>query len=430
MTPAGELNRNSAKVAEAFGAARVRKALVCAQVTLSIILLIPTGLLLKSLINLMNVDPGLSTENLITFSLAPGEAGYDSGQGQVLFDRVERKLAALAGVTGVTYATNPLLADMTMFTPVTVENPGGDKQEKGTKTNQIAPGFFGHMGIPLIRGREFTGSDGLPGSRVAIVNEKFADTFFAGQNPVGRSFSLWRPGKPIPVEIVGVVNDFRNSSIRHEAYACFYEPLGPGGDIFGRAFYIRTGLPPEHLMAQVQQTLREVDAGVPPQGMRTMEDQTRINIHEDRMMFQLVCLCAVLALFLAMMGLYGVMAYSVVRRTHEFGIRMAVGAPPAGIRRMVLKEMGRILIAGLVLGIPVALVICNLANSQWLGATPEIPMFIENAARENRLFAVSVFDPAVAAGASIALALAALAAAYLPAWRASRIDPMKALRFE
>jgi ABC-type antimicrobial peptide transport system permease subunit len=184
------------------------------------------------------------------------------------------------------------------------------------------------------------------------------------------------------------------------------------------------------MMTQVRKTLREVDAGVPPQRMRTMEDQTRINIHEDRMIFQLAGLCAVLALFLAMMGLYGVMAYSVVRRTHEFGIRMAVGAPPAGIRRMVLREMGMILIAGLVVGIPVALAICNLANSQWLGATPDSTGPLGDATPINRLFGVSVFDPAVAAGASIALALAAFAAAYLPAWRASRIDPMKALRFE
>ncbi len=430
MTPAREPNRNSAKVAEAFGAARVRKTLVCAQVALSIILLIPTGLLLKNLINLMNVNPGLPTENLITFGLAPGEAGYNPEQSRALFERAERKLSALAGVTGVTSATNPLLNDITMFTTVTVEIPGGDKLEKGTKTNQIAPGFFGHMGIPLTRGREFTESDSLPGSRVAIVNEKFVDTFFAGQNPVGRSFSLWRPGDPIPVEIVGVVNDFHNSNIRHKPYACYYGPFPQSGEAFGRAFYIRTGLPPERLMAQVRQTLREVDAGVPPQGMRTMEDQARLTIQEDRMMFQLVGLCAVLALSLAMMGLYGIMAYSVVRRTHEFGIRMAVGAPPAGIRRMVLHEMGMILIVGLVVGIPVALAICNVANSQWLGAAPEIPAFFEGATPMNRLFGVSAFDPAFIAGASIALGLAALAAAYLPAWRASRIDPMKALRFE
>ena len=314
---------------------------------------------------------------------------------------------------------------------IAVEDSNGDMQEKWVKMNQIAPGFFGQMGIPLIRGREFTGSDGLPGSRVAIVNEKFADTFFAGQNPVGRSFSpIWSPGDPIRIEIVGLVSDFHNSSIRHKPSPYFYETLAPSVNVFGRTFYIRTGLPPERLMTQVRQALREVDAGVPPQEMRTMEDQARRTIYDDRMMLQLVGLCAALALFLAMMGLYGVMAYGVVRRTHEFGIRMAVGAPPKSIRRMVLREMVRILIAGLVVGIPVALVICNLANSQWLGAAPDMTGPFGEITPMSRLFGVSVFDPAIAAGASIALALAAFAAAYLPAWRASRIDPMKALRFE
>jgi putative ABC transport system permease protein len=430
MTPARELSRNSAKAAEAFGAARVRKTLVCAQVALSIILLIPTGLLLKSLVNLMNVDPGLPTENLITFGLAPGEAGYDSDESRALFDRAEHRLAALPGVTGITTANNPFLNDLGMAMLVTVEDSNGGRQEKWVKTNQIAPGFFGQMGIPLIRGREFTESDGLPGSRVVIVNEKFADTFFPGQNPVGRSFSLPGFGNSTPVEIIGIVSDFHNTNIRHKPSPYFYEALTPDGDAFGRVFYIRTGLPPERLMTQVRQTLREVDAGVPPQEMRTMEDQARRTIYDDRMMFQLAGLCAALALFLAMMGLYGVMAYSVLRRTHEFGIRMAVGAQPSGIRRMVLREMFRILIAGLVVGIPIALAICNLANSRWLGAAPGMTGPLGETTPINRLFGVSASDPVVVAGAAVALGLAALAAAYLPAWRASRIDPMKALRFE
>lgn len=175
-------------------------------------------------------------------------------------------------------------------------------------------------------------------------------------------------------------------------------------------FYVRSALPPVRLFAQVREAVRAVDADIPLEDLRTVGDQVRLSIAGDRQTFQLAGFIAVLITALAMMGLYGVMAYSVVRRTREIGIRMAIGAKPAGIRKMVMREMLLIMAVGLVLGIPAALAISKLA--------------------ESRLFGVSAYDPFVLACASLALGLAAFAATFLPAWRASRIDPLRALRCE
>ncbi len=436
MTPSRELTRNSLTVSESFGAARVRKALVCAQVALSIILLIPTGLLLKSLINLMDVDLGFRSKNLITFNLSPFEAGYNAEQSRALFEQVEQELTVLPGVIGVTSASTPLLEGRLSAMPLGMDGYSGSKQPM-SQYNRISPGFFGNMGIPLISGREFTERDNLSGHKVAIIGEQFARDYFPEQNPIGRRIHLWDPRQPVPAEIVGIVKDFHHSSVRQMPLASFYLPWrqnDQGGLLAFETgclnFYIRTSLPPSRLMAQVRQVLHKLNERVPPKDLRIMEDQVKLSIHSDRMMLQLAGLSASLAVALAMMGLYGIMAYSVVRRTREFGIRIAVGAQSSSIRRMVLREMGIILILGLIIGIPVALAICNVANSQWLGTASVGSMLMEGNALENRLFGVSAFNPIVMAGASIALGLAAFAATYLPACRASHIDPMIALRSE
>jgi putative ABC transport system permease protein len=435
MAPATGLSQNSGHVSETFSSARVRKILVCAQVTLSAILLVPTGLLLKSLVNLTNVDLGLRTENLITFSLLPFEAGHSSEQSRSLFDRAERGLKSIPGITGVTSARIPLLVDGAwIMTSVTIEGYSG-KMLPISKYNEIAPGFFGIMGIPLISGREFTERDNLAGHKAAIVSEQFAKAFFAGQNPIGRKIGLPGPGgpeHPTLTEIVGVVKDCHYSSIRQTPPMLFYLPWRQNEQADAMAFYVRTSLPPNLMMAQVRQVMRELDTSVPPRDLRTMEDHVRLNIHTDRMILQLAGLFAALAVTLAMIGLYGVMAYSVVRRTREFGIRIAVGATPRGIRQMVLREMAMILIFGLIIGTPVTLALCNVANNQLLAiktvGPPMPPPLME--APESRLFGVSAHDPIVVAFASLVLGLTAFAAAYLPAWRASRIDPISALRYE
>jgi ABC-type antimicrobial peptide transport system permease subunit len=385
----------------------------------------------------MDVDLGLRTENLITFQLVPPQAGYNAGQSRAFFDRVEQNLAALPGVTGVISASYPLLADSSATMSLGIEGYSGNEQQ--IQFNNISPGFFGLMRIPLISGREFTERDNLFGHKVVIINEQFAENYFPGQNPIGRKVYLSNPMEQIPAEaeIVGIVEDFHDSSVRQTPSEYIYmpwlqnDPTGFGAVFAGfLRFYIRTSLPPNSLMAQVRQVLHDLDEQVPLNDLMTMEDQVKLNTHNDWMMVQLAGLSASLAVALAMIGLYGTMAYSVVRRKREFGIRIAVGAQSSVIRRMVLREMGIILILGLIVGIPVALAICNVANNQWLGIAPRLPMFMEDQSPENRLFGVSAFDPAIVAIASMALGIAASIATYLPAWRASRTDPMIALRSE
>ena len=220
MSPVHGLIRNSARVSEAFGAARVRKTLVCAQVTLSIILLVPTGLLLKSLVNLANVNLGFRTENLITFQTTPYEAGYDLEQYRSLYERVEKELKAIPGITGVTMNDHPLMYASFVKTPVMAGDSSGG-EFTWTGFTGIAPDFLRHMGIPLIQGREFTERDNQSGKSVAIINERFAKTFFPDRNPIGRNIS-WYGGSSS--EVVGVVKDSRLSSVRQPPRELVYRP--------------------------------------------------------------------------------------------------------------------------------------------------------------------------------------------------------------
>ena len=221
ISPVKGLVGDSGRISEAFGAARVRKTLVCAQVTLCIILLIPTGLLLKSLANLTNVNLGFQAENLITFQTTPYEAGYDLEQYRALYKRVEKELAAIPGITGVTMNDHPLMFASFIMTPVTAGDSSGG-EFTWTSFTGIVPGFFSSMGIPLIQGREFTEQDNPSGRKVAIINEQFAKTFFPNRNPIGRNILQF--GSGFNVEIVGVVKDSRLSSVRNAPKELIFMP--------------------------------------------------------------------------------------------------------------------------------------------------------------------------------------------------------------
>jgi ABC-type antimicrobial peptide transport system permease subunit len=255
--------------------------------------------------------------------------------------------------------------------------------------------------------------DNQGGPKVAIVNEQFADFFFRGQNPIGRKLKALSGIVAADREIVGVVKNSHYASVRQAPPKIFYLPWrqNEGNGMLGSmTFYLRTKLPAAQIIAQVRKTMQGVDPNLPLQGLQTMEDQVSRNITPDRLIFQLSGILAALATILAVTGLYGVMAYSVVRRKREIGIRIAIGANPSGIWRIVIREMLAILAVGLVLGIPAALGIAK--------------------ALESTLFGVKSYDPFVVIGVSVILGLAALIATSLPAWRASRIDPLNTLRAE
>jgi predicted permease len=401
------LKDESGQSSATAGAARVRKGLVCAQVMISAILLIPTGLFLKSLVNLLRVDLGMNTENVIGFGVSPSLNGYTPEQCRALFERAEAELAAIPGVRGVATALVPLIGGSNWGTDVRIE--GASQAINGNSNarfNQVGPGYFGKMGIPLIAGREFTDSDGRP-HKVAVVNQTFVKSFLEGRNPIGLRMAT---GDQFDIEIVGIVKDSRYSGVKQTPPPLFYEPWRQNKQINGLNFYVRSAIPADRMFQQVRRAMREIDADLPLENLRTLDRQVRQNIRNDEMILQLASAFAILATLLAMLGLYGVMAHSVTRRTREIGIRIALGALPGRIRGMVLREMLWMLGIGLGLGVPAAVFLARLTESQ--------------------LYGVKANDVLVFAGAVLALAATAALAAYLPARRASRVNPISALRYE
>jgi predicted permease len=405
---ASTLKNESGQSSGTASSARVRKVLVCAQVMVSAMLLIPTGLFLKSLVNLMRVDLGMKTENVIGFSVSPALNGYKQEQTYALFERIETEMAAVPGAKGVAAAMVPLIAGNNWGNDVKIAGAGQSHGDDNSRFNEIGPGYFGKMGVPLIAGREFTESDSLAAPKVAVVNQTFVRRFLEGRSPLGVQFSSG-DGAP-DITIVGVVKDSHYSSVKDATPPVYYRPWRQDKRINGINFYVRSALPESRMMPQIRRTIASLDRDLPLENLRTLDDQIKLNVTGDRIVLQLAAVFAALATSLAMLGLYGVMAHSVTRRTREIGIRMALGAEPAGIRGMVMRELLRLLIAGLATGVPAAMLLAHYVESQ--------------------LFGVGARDAMVVASAALALTVAAIAAGYLPARRASRVNPLEALRYE
>jgi predicted permease len=287
----------------------------------------------------------------------------------------------------------------------------GSKQSHGddnSRFNEIGPGYFGKVGVPLIAGREFTESDSLAAPKVAVVNQTFVRRFLEGRSPLGVQFSAG--GDTPDITIVGVVKDSHYSGVKDATPPVYYRPWRQDKRINGIYFYVRSALPEGRMMPQIRRTIASLDRDLPLQDLRTLDEQIKLNITQDRIVLQLAAVFAALATALAMLGLYGVMAHSVTRRTREIGIRMALGAEPGKIRGMVMRELMWILIAGLVTGVPAAMLLAHGVESQ--------------------LFGVKARDVMVVASAVFALTVTAIAAGYLPARRASKVNPLEELRYE
>ena len=391
-------------------AARFRTTLATAQIALSMALLVAAGLFTRSLTNVMRVDLGLNAENVVTFGVSPGLSGYTPERTLLLFERIESDLAALPGAKGVSAARVPMLGGNNWGNRVKVEGfEAGPDTDTGSRYNEVGTAYLQTMGMTLLAGREFTAADVLKAPKVAIVNEVFAKKFNLGQNPVGKHMSS-DADEALDTEIVGLAKNAKYSEVKADIPPLFFRPYRQDDKIADMHFYVRTATDPREFLTNIPKLMATIDPNLPVDELRTLPQQVRENVFLDRFISVMSTAFALLATVLAAVGLYGVLAYTVTQRTREIGLRMALGAAPGRVRGMVLRQVGMMTLVGGAVGLAAAVAIGRLAASL--------------------LFQLQGYDPGVLAASAVALGAVALAAGFVPALRASRIDPMLALRYE
>jgi predicted permease len=406
------LREDAGQKGAAKGASRFRMTLATVQIALSMALLVAAGLFVRSLVNVSRVDLGVDTENLIAFAISPELNGYTPDRSRALFERVEDELSALPGVTRVSASLVPLLAGNNWGTSVSVQGfEAGPDTDTHSNYNEVGPGYFQTVGIPLLAGRDFTRADALGSARVAIVNETFAKKFGLGRDAVDKYMSDSSGNDvKLDVQIIGLAQDAKYSEVKSVTPPLFFRPYRQNQRLGFIGFYVKTAMNPEQLMPAIHGVMAKLDANLPVEELKTLEQQVRENVFLDRMISTLSASFAILATILAAVGLYGVLAYTVAQRTREIGVRMALGADRRDVRRMVLRQVGIMTVIGAVIGVAGAFALGRGAQSL--------------------LFEMQGSDPLVFATATVLLTLVALGAGFLPAQKAARTDPMIALRYE
>ncbi len=406
------IRANAGQMSGARSAARFRSSLVTAQIALSMTLLVVAGLFVRSLLNVSRVDLGVKVDHVLTFGISPALNGYDPARSRVLFTRLEDELTALPGVTGVSGGLVALLAGSNWGNDVSVEGfQSGPDIDSNSRFNEVGPGYLTTLGIPLLAGREFTRADVSGSPKVAIVNEAFAKKFHLGADAVGKHLATGGgPNRELDTEIVGLMKDAKYSDVKQDVPPLFFRPYRQDDDLGYLQFYVRTSQDPALLLRTVPGVVSRLDPNLPVEELKTMPQQVQDNVFLDRMIGTLSSAFAVLATILAAVGLYGVLAYTVAQRTREIGVRMALGADGRRVRRMVLRQVAVMTVIGGVVGIGAAFALARVARSL--------------------LYGLSSTDPLVVAMAAVFLAVVAFAAGEIPALRASRVDPMQALRYE
>ena len=406
---ASTIRAGTGKHSGARSAARFRSSLVTAQIALSMALLISAGLFVKSLRNVSQVNLGIRVDSMVTFSIEPELNGYDPAHSRQLFSRLHDELAALPGVTNVTEALVPLLAGNNWGQDVSVEGfKKGPDTDANSRYNEVGPGYFTAVGIQMMKGREFTASDEAGSPKVAIVNQAFARKFGLGNDAVGKRMS--DGGDTLNMEIVGLIRDAKYSEVKQKVPPVFFEPIRQDTSIGFSYFYVRTSRSVDDVLREIPRIVKSLDPNLPVEDLKTMAQQVKENVFLDRLISTLSAAFALLATLLAAVGLYGVLAYSVAQRTREIGVRMALGADGGRVQLMVLRQVALMTLIGGVIGIGAAIALGRAAQSL--------------------LFELQGHDPEVMAVSAIVLTIVALASGYIPALRASRIDPVQALRYE
>jgi predicted permease len=388
---------------------RLGKVLIIVQVGLTMLLVVSAGLMIRTFTNLVRVAPGFNAENVLLFKIKPSDAGYNDQQCIDIYEQIRTAVTAIPGVRGVTFSSFPLVCGSSSSDDIEFQNGAKRSGQKwNTCLLKIGDDFLHIMNIPIFIGRDFTSADTAVSPRVAIVNETFARCHFPDENPIGKTFTLQyrTPGK---VEIIGVARDVLYKRVRDEIppqiYLSFHQYTGGSA-----SFAVRSVLPPLSLTPAIRKTVADIASDLPLYSITTQKELLKESVAPDKLFASLSSVLALLAILLSCIGLYGLMAYNVTRRTTEIGIRMALGATPANVARPILREALLLTAIGLAIGIPVSLALTRFIKSQLYGVAPT--------------------NPATLIGAGILLIAVTIISAWIPARRAAKINPMEALRCE
>jgi predicted permease len=380
---------------------RLGKGLIVVQAGLSLLLVIGAGLLTRTVVNLNAVDPGFDTENLLVFQLNPLESLHKRSDLAHFFDNVRETIAGIPGVRSVALSQASLIG-ASWYQELSI--PSRPNEEFTVPLYHISDGWFDTMGVRLLSGRDFRPTDTLSSQPVAIINEAFARKFFPDENPLGLSLIEDDEKEYL---IVGLCSNHK-SHLRHEPVPILYCP----NHRFGRrmSFAVQSRLPPMSLVPAVRRAVAEIDRNLPLEGITTQVRMLEESVGLEQLLAMLCGGLALLALSLSCIGLWGLMGYNVTRRTNEIGIRIAIGARPIDVAWSVLREAIVLAGVGIAMGILMALAMARILDSIVFGIAP--------------------YDPATMLASALALVTVAVAAAWVPARRAARIDPMEALRYE
>lgn len=397
-------------------ALHLRRASLIAQIGVSLLLLTGAGLFVRTLHNLKSVDVGFSTDHLLTFSIDPRLAGYRPDQTVGLYQQILDRLVGLPGVRSATSTTDPELKNNNDTGNITVAGyQAAENEDMNVEHSLVSSRYLATMKMPLLAGREINDEDRVGSQKVAVVNESFAKRYFGrSQNAIGSYFCFGAGSVKPDIEIVGVVGDVKHTSVRSDIHRTVFTPYlqepALNTTSFAVTFYVRTWQVPDNAASTIRGAMMQLDSKLVLNDFRTMQDQVETSLSDDRAIALLATAFGLLAALMAAIGIYGVLAYSVAQRTREIGIRVAIGATRTALIQMVLKDVLTLVGIGVASAIPLSLLLAHAARAQ--------------------LFGVSQSDPLTLVCGSLIMLLVAVAASAIPAYRATRVDPMVALRYE
>jgi predicted permease len=393
------------------GGISLRRMLAGVQVSLSLLLLFGAGLFVRTLRNLESLGPGFPTDHLLTFTIDPSLNGYSDEETKSFYERLNVNLQTMPGVTSVGFSAMPLLKGYAWQNAILGKDFEGAPIEEQPVLSEVGPNYFATLGIPIVAGRDFTAQDVKP-ANYAVINETFAREYFPGRDPIGQRFGLVDDMQPVTpdTEVIGVIADRKYRDLRETPPSQAYFPYLEGTHFRFMNVYLRTQGDPRQIEDELRERMHQFDPHVPVVGLETMNEQIGVSLWTERLVASLSAVFGGVATLLAVVGLYGVMAYAVLRRTREIGIRMALGAVRSNVIAMVMGEVFLLIGAGLAAGVVLALALADLIRSQ--------------------IYGLSARDPLTLVGSAIVLTVAAGFAGFIPALRASSVDPTTALRQE